>query len=97
MKKVIDGLLYDTDTALDIAWKMKQGFKLFELSENCEDLFITHKGNFFFYTWSDRIWLFGRETKEDIRKASFEEARQFTLEHNPDAYYDFFERNVERD
>lgn len=85
MKKVIDGLLYDTDKATAAAVGHSYNADLFfiNVEEIWKKLYRTKNGRFFFHISLWRTGWFDMEEKEDILPCSENEAMEFCRTHSP--------------
>lgn len=86
MKKIINGRLYDTDTAIEIgSWD--NGERCWDFDYVMETLYKTPKGQYFFYAWGGARTAYAERCGSDhfcegsrIELLSEEEARKFAEE-----------------
>ena len=97
MRKVVDGLLYNTDRAAQIAHRFDiiPGKLLFGNGLLMRKLYMTKKRRFFFSCCFSSIW-FWMDDEEDIRPCSEDEARDFCMENNPVNFDVVWREKIER-
>jgi len=90
MKKVIDGKLYNTETAKQVGGDSY--FHYGEFQYWCEELFRTKRGNWFVYGEGGEKFSYARTVEQnasnggnDITPVTREEALAWLEVHNPDA------------
>lgn len=83
MRKIIDGLLYDTDDATPIAWNSDFDAGFLDCEDWMTTLYMTSNGRFFLHVESSHLGFLYIDRDEYIKPVSEEKAQQFAMRHNP--------------